>query len=102
MNRIGALIPDMNMIMFTDESVKDGRTHNRLYGWAHMGEACCQCVHFVRGVHYSILPVLSLDGIIAYDIVQGPVSSEWFLQFLHDYVVCLIFLVTIDLIFYCF
>ena len=101
MNHIGALIPDMNMIMFTDESAKDGRTHNRMYGWAHAGKPCCQRVHFVRGVRYSILPVLSFDGIITYDIVQGPVSSERFLRFLRDYVVCATFLITMDLI-YCF
>jgi hypothetical protein len=73
--------------MFTDESAKDGRTHIRQYGRAYRGTQCCQRTHFIRGVRYSILPVLTLDGIITYDIIQGSVSSERFVQFLRQYVV---------------
>ncbi|KIM56235.1 hypothetical protein SCLCIDRAFT_42119, partial [Scleroderma citrinum Foug A] len=35
---------------------------------------------------YSIIPVLMLDGIIAYDIVEGPVDTEQFIKFLKDQV----------------
>ncbi|KIK80665.1 hypothetical protein PAXRUDRAFT_67909, partial [Paxillus rubicundulus Ve08.2h10] len=35
---------------------------------------------------YSIVPIITLDGIITYDIVEGPVTSEHFLQFLHEQV----------------
>ncbi|KIK36704.1 hypothetical protein CY34DRAFT_39772, partial [Suillus luteus UH-Slu-Lm8-n1] len=35
---------------------------------------------------YSILPILTLDGIIAYDIIEGPVTSERFVQFLQEHV----------------
>ncbi|KAG1850454.1 hypothetical protein F4604DRAFT_1495438, partial [Suillus subluteus] len=34
---------------------------------------------------YSILPILTLDGIIAYDIIEGPVTSERFAQFLREH-----------------
>ncbi|KAJ8587036.1 hypothetical protein M405DRAFT_697948, partial [Rhizopogon salebrosus TDB-379] len=34
---------------------------------------------------YSILPILTLNGIIAYDIIEGPVTSERFVQFLREY-----------------
>jgi len=47
MNCVGALVPDMNMIMFTDESARDGRTQNRPYGWARKGEWCYLRVHFI-------------------------------------------------------
>ena len=30
-----------------------------------------------------------LDGIIAYDIVEGPVDTEHFVRFLNEQVVCL-------------
>jgi hypothetical protein len=35
----------------------------------------------------SILPVLTLDGIITYDIIPGSVTLAWFLQFLRELVV---------------
>ncbi|KAF9222260.1 hypothetical protein BS17DRAFT_708706 [Gyrodon lividus] len=35
------------------------------------------------GTHYSIVPILTLDGIIPYDIVEGSVTSDCFIQFLH-------------------
>ncbi|KAF9225777.1 hypothetical protein BS17DRAFT_750166 [Gyrodon lividus] len=39
----------------------------------------------MRGTCYSIVPILTLDGIITYDIVEGSVTSDRFIQFLHDY-----------------
>ncbi|KIJ68871.1 hypothetical protein HYDPIDRAFT_81779, partial [Hydnomerulius pinastri MD-312] len=35
---------------------------------------------------YSILPVITLDGIIAYDIIEGAVTSKHFTQFLRDFI----------------
>ncbi|THU81206.1 hypothetical protein K435DRAFT_573138, partial [Dendrothele bispora CBS 962.96] len=32
----------------------------------------------------SILPVLTLDGIITYDLIPGPVTSARFVQFLRE------------------
>ncbi|KAF8837048.1 hypothetical protein BDN67DRAFT_909949 [Paxillus ammoniavirescens] len=37
-------------------------------------------------MRYSILPALTLDGIIAYDIIEGSVTGERFIQFLKDHV----------------
>lgn len=42
----------------------------------------------MRGRWFSILPILTLNGIIAYDIVKGSVTSEQFVQFLQELVVC--------------
>ncbi|KAH7918822.1 hypothetical protein BV22DRAFT_992671, partial [Leucogyrophana mollusca] len=33
---------------------------------------------------FSILPVMSLDRIIAHDIIEGSVTSKCFVQFLHE------------------
>ncbi|KAG1731488.1 uncharacterized protein EDB91DRAFT_1058707, partial [Suillus paluster] len=41
---------------------------------------------FVRGKQYSILPILTLNGIIAYDIIKGPMTSKRFMQFLQEHV----------------
>ncbi|KIK86889.1 hypothetical protein PAXRUDRAFT_152521, partial [Paxillus rubicundulus Ve08.2h10] len=35
---------------------------------------------------YSILPALTLDGIIAYNIIEGSITGECFVQFLKDHV----------------
>ena len=77
MNRIGAEARDANMLLFLDGFAfpKHGRS-----GKGRRQRA-------VRGTRYSILPALTLDGVIAYDIVEGPVSCDRFVQFLKDYVV---------------
>jgi transposase len=88
MNRIGAEAPDMEMVIFIDESAKDDRTDGRRTGWSLIGSRCVQRRRFLRGHRYSILPALSLDGIIAFDIIQGSVTADRFVQFLRDMVVC--------------
>lgn len=42
----------------------------------------------MRGSRFSILPILTLDAVIAYDIIEGSVMSEQFVQFLQELVVC--------------
>ena len=87
MNRIGAEVPNMDMVIFLDESAKDDRTLGRKMGWSRIGTRCVQRQCFVRGQRYSILPALTLDGIIAYDIIEGPVTAERFIKFLREMVV---------------
>jgi hypothetical protein len=104
MNTIGEIAPDPEMLMFGDEAAKDERTLIRQHGRSKIGTRYVACVYdlvtaltkhtrciqrkcFVRGKRYSILPILTLDGIIAYDIIEGPVTSEQFVQFLQEHVV---------------
>jgi transposase len=88
MNRIADQVPDPNMLMFGDEAAKDERTSARRQGWSLRGTRCVQRKCFVRGRRFSILPILTLDGIITYDIIEGSVTSERFVQFLRELVVC--------------
>ena len=37
---------------------------------------------------HSIIPAITLNGIIAYDIVKGPVDTQQFIKFLKEHVVC--------------
>ncbi|KIK73845.1 hypothetical protein PAXRUDRAFT_20442 [Paxillus rubicundulus Ve08.2h10] len=62
MNCIAAEAPDANMLMFVDEAAKD------------------ECTS------YSIVPIITLDGIITYDIIEGPVDGAHFVQFLKDHI----------------
>lgn len=86
MNSIANIAPDPEMLMFGDEAAKDERTLIRRYGRSRIGMRCIQRKCFVRGKRYSILPILTLDGIITYDIIEGPVTSERFIQFLREHV----------------
>ena len=87
MNTIADEVPDPHMMMFIDEAARNRRTSQQSKGWAVLGKECIQRRFFVHGEHFSILPILTLDGIITYDIIPGPVSSKHFIQFLCEMVV---------------
>lgn len=78
---------DPDVFVFLDESAVDNKTSQRNKGRSHRGIPCVRRVTFIRGTRYSILPALSVDGIIAMDIFPGSVNRERFLQFLYEQVV---------------
>lgn len=88
MNRIADEVTNPNMLMFVDEAARDKRTSGRRNVWSVVGKRCVQRRCFTRGERFSILPILTLDGIVTYDIVPGSVTSTRFLQFLRELVVC--------------
>jgi len=92
MNKIADDIPNPNMLMFVDEAARNKRTSGRMKGWSVVGKRCVQRRCFSRGERFSILPILTLDGIITYDVIPGSVTSTRFLQFLRELVVRLLFL----------
>jgi hypothetical protein len=87
MNHISDEVPDPRMLMFIDEAARNRRTSQQSKGWALLGKQCIQRCFFVRGERFSILPILTLDGIITYNIIPGPVTSACFVQFLCELVV---------------
>jgi transposase len=87
MNNFANLVSDPAMVMFIDEAARNKKNPTRKKGWSLTGRRCFQRRCFVRGKRYSILPVLTLDGIIAHDIIPGSVTSERFVQFLREHVV---------------
>lgn len=80
-------IYDASAFLWIDESGVDGRTSQRLAGYAPVGHHCVQRALFQHGVKYSVLPALSTDGIIAVSIFEGAVTKERFLHFLKTQVV---------------
>jgi transposase len=86
-NRIGDLVTDPYMLVFLDESAKDQRTLIRRYGYGPEGERIEVDAPFVRGQRYSMLPAITLDGIITYKVVEGTITAEIFHEFLSNYVV---------------
>jgi hypothetical protein len=84
---IADLVTNPDQVMFTDESSRDRRTSGWTKGWSLKGTRCTSRQFFIHGERYSILPIMSMDGIITYDIIPGSVTSEEFLIFLRDMVV---------------
>jgi hypothetical protein len=87
MNTIADIVTNPDMLMFVDEAACNKKTFARTRGWLLVGKRCIQRRCFSHGQRFSILPVLTLDGIITYDIIPGSVTSERFLQFLRELVV---------------
>jgi hypothetical protein len=77
----------MEAFLWLDESGVNDRTNQRTEGWSTMGRACVRRDTFIRGQRYSILPALSVDGIVALDIFEGSVNKEKFIRFIQEQIV---------------
>src|SRR4051812_23697672 len=68
-------------LIFMNEASKDKRTLSREYGYSLKNTFAIKKNVFVRGVQYTILPALSLQGNIAVDIIKGSCTKEKFKEF---------------------
>jgi hypothetical protein len=59
---------------------------DRKYGWAPVGVPSTESRSIKRSERWSILPAYSLDGYIAWDIVQGSYTTELFNSFIEEQV----------------
>ena len=75
------------MLIFIDEATCNRRASEQAKRWSLVERRCMQRRHFIRGQRFSILSILTLDGIITYDIILGSVDSRCFVQFLRELVV---------------
>jgi hypothetical protein len=98
MNRIAEEAPDAGMLMFVDEAAKNERMLSRRYGRSGKGIRCMVQRRFVRGLRYSIVPVIMLDGIIVYDIVDGPVNDDRFYNFIKELVVTILIILFLSVV----
>jgi len=73
--------------LWLDESSVDDQTNQCHNGWAPLGQAGVQRETFICSHCFSILPALSIDGIIALDIFEGSVMKDWFISFLKEQIV---------------
>ena len=85
MYSITKLVPRLDMFMFTDEAAQNKKTSTQK--WVLKGSRCILRYCFVHGQRFSILPVLTIDGIIAYDIIPGSVTADKFVKFIREHVV---------------
>jgi transposase len=70
-----------DQFVFLDETRKDDHTTYRRYGRALHGHRAMTEIQFVRGVGYSVLPAMSLDGFLAVDVVEGAWKMDSFENF---------------------
>lgn len=89
MNEMADIMTNPDQLMCIDEAHRNRRTSVRKKGRTPIGIRCVSRRHFVRGQRVSILPVLTIDGIIVHDIIPGSVTSLRFLEFLRECVVSL-------------
>jgi hypothetical protein len=76
-------------LVFADESHFNQLTLRRPYVWALRGERATKYEFFHRGNKYSILPALSLDGILHLKVVENAVTGNIFRQFIKDLLPCM-------------
>lgn len=82
---MGQYTPDQ--LMMTDEMLKNDKTTMRCCGRSLKGQRAEADDVFIPGVQYSLLPLLTLDGIVAAIVVEGSVTCRVFLCFLEKHVV---------------
>lgn len=69
--------------MFADESHFNRLTLRRPYAWSKRGDRASRHELQFRGAKYSILPALSLDGILHLDVVENAVTGAVFRNFVE-------------------
>ncbi|KAJ7230202.1 hypothetical protein GGX14DRAFT_344716 [Mycena pura] len=87
-----AQYPDPQVFIALNKSTVDNRPAQRSHGRSLAGTPCVQCVIFIQGTRYSVLLVLTTEGIVALDIFEGSVTKDLFLGFLRDQVICRYFI----------
>lgn len=76
-----------DQLVFLDESSKDDRVVLRRYGRAISGHRAIERTRLSRGIRYSILPALTIEGYAAVRVVEGSVDSAEFFDFVLNDVV---------------
>ena len=77
---------------------KDNRTICQKYGRAPSGEDPFSEVSLDRGVRYSILPALTIDGYLAVRVVEGSINGAEFYDFVVNDVVSLLLIAFVNAI----
>ena len=68
--------------MFIDESAVNERTLDRKYGWSRIGTQCVVAEELKKSKKWSIFPVYTQDGYIAWDNSSWGIYN-WIIQPIH-------------------
>ena len=70
-------------LVFADESHFNRLTLRRSYAWSKRGERASRHEFQFRGAKYSILPALSLNGVLHLEVVKNVVTGAIFRRFIE-------------------
>jgi hypothetical protein len=70
-------------LVFVDESAANERSGHRKYGWAPIGMTPFEYRSIKRSERWSILPAYTIDGFIAWNIIQGSFTGDLFDDFIE-------------------
>jgi hypothetical protein len=62
---------------------QDARSSQRMFGRAYRGERTSGRLIYVRGKRYSVTPVMSARGLLAWYVVEGSMNQDRFNDFVH-------------------
>ena len=75
---------DPSMLIWLDETGCDGRNTIRKHGYSPRGIPVMDCRLLVRGVRYSAIPIISMEGIHDVYITRGTIDGEQFSDFVRS------------------
>ena len=78
----------LEYFVWLDESGVDEDTHWWYMGWAEVGRACVRKEVWAKGVCFSLLPIVSYEGVIGLDIFEGGVTGVQIAAFICEQLVC--------------
>jgi hypothetical protein len=65
-------------LVFANKSHFNWLTLRRLLAWSIQGEHATCYEYFLRGTKYSLLPAISLDGILHLEVLENVVTGDMF------------------------
>lgn len=74
-------------LVFVDETSKDNRTIYRHFGRSVSGQRAIAHESFARGIRYSLVAALTMDGYMTMRAVEGSVNGDEFFDFIVEEVV---------------
>ena len=74
-------------LIYIDESAANERSLDRKYGWSAKGTPARLISSAKRSAKWSILPVYTYDGFIAWDIIHGSYNTQLFVNFVREKVI---------------
>ena len=73
-----------DMMVFLDETGIDRRDSLRMKGYSLRGKPSRKQTLLIRGEHVSALCIMSVEGILACDLVRGGVNGDRFIEFIEN------------------
>ncbi len=70
-------------LVFADESHFNRLTLRRPYAWSIQGERATRFEFFHRGTKYSMLPAISMDGILHLEVLENAITGNDFHRFVQ-------------------